>query len=56
MRRGMAAADPVQPRRECDVTWSDFTLTLGVLGGVCFTILLGAALWDWFRDGRKVDE
>ena len=28
----------------------------GVMGILILAILTGAALWDWFRDERKVDE
>lgn len=31
-------------------------IVFGVMGILILAILTGAALWDWFRDERKVDE
>jgi hypothetical protein len=31
-------------------------IVFGVMGILIMAILTGAALWDWFRDERKVDE
>jgi hypothetical protein len=30
-------------------------IVFGIAGLVILAILAGAALWDWFRDERKVD-